>query len=183
MNIMRKNIETLIASGVTAHKVSKETDIPKNTAYRIFKGEASLDNISLRNAEILNDYFLKLKEVGAPIVDKVYQSDNGDIFIKHKNAYQEMSLVNIYELKQLAVELFNSNEVIQCNSKVEKVEGFHFRNYYSLDGEFIGTADIHVLDHFDSCQDFIYLYKYSEKLSFAQFVEQANKIIPKIYKK
>ncbi len=84
---MRKNIETLIASGVTAYKVSKETDIPKNTAYRIFKGEASLDNISLRNAEILNDYFLKLKEVGAPIVDKVYQSDNGDIFIKHKNGY------------------------------------------------------------------------------------------------
>lgn len=59
---MRENIKKLIKSGITAHQVSKETEIPRNTAYRIFRGEAKLDNISLKNAEILNGYFLKNKE-------------------------------------------------------------------------------------------------------------------------
>lgn len=59
---MRKNIIKLINSGITAHRVSNETELPRNTAYRIFSGEAKLDNVSLRNAEILNEFYLKNKE-------------------------------------------------------------------------------------------------------------------------
>lgn len=54
---MRKNIERLISSGIAPLKVSKATGIPQNTCYRIFKGEASLDNITLKNAELLNKFY------------------------------------------------------------------------------------------------------------------------------
>lgn len=60
---MRKNIERLIKSGITAHRVALETEIPRNTAYRIFRGEAKIDNITLKNAEILNEYYIKNKEL------------------------------------------------------------------------------------------------------------------------
>lgn len=54
---MRKNIIKLIESSVPALQVSKATGIPQNTVYRIFKGEASLDNITLKNAELLNKFY------------------------------------------------------------------------------------------------------------------------------
>lgn len=59
---MRDNIIKLINSGITAHKVAKETGLPRNTVYRIFRGEAELDNITLKNAEVLSDYFIKNEE-------------------------------------------------------------------------------------------------------------------------
>lgn len=60
MTLMRKNIEQLINSGLSAYKVSKETGIPNNTVVRIFKGEASIDNITLKNAEKLSNYWEEL---------------------------------------------------------------------------------------------------------------------------
>ncbi len=58
---MRKNIESLINSGITAHQVASDTGIPRNTAYRIFSGEANIDNITLKNAEILSNYWEEIK--------------------------------------------------------------------------------------------------------------------------
>src|SRR5699024_131993 len=37
-------------------------DIPRNTVYRIFNGEAKLDNLTLRNAELLNKFYLNNEE-------------------------------------------------------------------------------------------------------------------------
>lgn len=54
---MRKNIEQLIKSGVTAYRVAKDTGIPNNTVVRIFSGEAKVDNITLKNAETLAAYW------------------------------------------------------------------------------------------------------------------------------
>jgi len=54
---MRENIIKLIESNIPALQVSKATGIPQNTVYRIFKGEASLDNITLKNAELLNKFY------------------------------------------------------------------------------------------------------------------------------
>ncbi|WP_332651629.1 hypothetical protein [Lysinibacillus sp. 54212] len=54
---MRKNIEALINSGLSAYRVSKDTGIPNNTVVRIFSGEAKVDNITLKNAEILSGYW------------------------------------------------------------------------------------------------------------------------------
>lgn len=63
---MRENIEHLINSGVSAYRVSKETGIPNNTVVRIFSGEAKIDNITLKNAEILSNYWEenKMKDYG-----------------------------------------------------------------------------------------------------------------------
>ncbi|MFJ7891368.1 hypothetical protein ACIQYL_25400 [Lysinibacillus xylanilyticus] len=54
---MRDNILKLIDSNIPALQVSKATGIPQNTVYRIFKGEASLDNITLKNVELLNKFY------------------------------------------------------------------------------------------------------------------------------
>lgn len=58
---IRTNIERLIESDITAHTVAKETGIARNTAYRILDGEASIDNITLKNAEILAEYWEQKK--------------------------------------------------------------------------------------------------------------------------
>lgn len=59
--MIRENIEKLIASGITAYRVSKETGIPLNTATRIFNRSTGLDNITLRNAELLSEFYKKIE--------------------------------------------------------------------------------------------------------------------------
>lgn len=54
---MRKNIEALITSDFNANQVANETGLPRNTVYRIFSREANLDNITLKNAEILSAFW------------------------------------------------------------------------------------------------------------------------------
>ena len=58
---IRRNIESLIASGLTAHTVAKETGISRNAVYKLFNGESSIDNITLANAEKLSSYWEELK--------------------------------------------------------------------------------------------------------------------------
>lgn len=58
---IRKNIESLIASGLTAHTVAKETGISRNAVYKLFNGESSIDNITLVNAEKLSSYWEELE--------------------------------------------------------------------------------------------------------------------------
>lgn len=54
---IRQNIESLLNSGLTAHKVAKETGISRNAVYKLFNGESSIDNITLVNAEKLSSYW------------------------------------------------------------------------------------------------------------------------------
>lgn len=172
---MRKNIELLISSGITAYQVAKDTQLPRNTAYRIFNGEASLDNVSLKNAEILNDYYLKLKSVNTPILLSVYQADNGDVFLRHGNTNQDISLVNEYELLQQALNDYRQNNMVQCSAKHETT--YNSLSYYTIDGVFIGTADIHIRDHFNKIQDFIYLSRSNEKKLFGRFDDDVEKTL------
>lgn len=58
--MIRENLKKLIESGVSPLHVAKETKIPTATCYRIFKGHASLDNVTLKNAERLNEYYKKV---------------------------------------------------------------------------------------------------------------------------
>lgn len=182
---MRNNILRLIASGVTAHQVAKETDIARNTAYRIFSGEASIDNITLKNAEILNEYYLKLKNMNKPVLSKVFVANNGDVFIKHENAYQELSPVNVYDLKMEAINRINNNDFEQCVAKSIDVNSTKniVVNYFTLKDEFIGTADVHVKEKFDPLQNYVFLYRNSQKTAFGRFVENFLESLKKKYSK
>lgn len=44
-------------SGISAHKVAKDTGMPRNAVYRLFKKESSVHNITLENAEKLSAYW------------------------------------------------------------------------------------------------------------------------------
>lgn len=69
---IRKNIESLIASGLTAHTVAKETGISRNAVYKLFNGESSIDNITLANAEKLSSYWEELD------LEKIEVKENGE---------------------------------------------------------------------------------------------------------
>lgn len=56
---MRKQIEALIENKGICRKVSADTGMPLNTVRRIFTGEAKIDNITLKNAETLANYYAK----------------------------------------------------------------------------------------------------------------------------
>ena len=57
---MRKNVESLINSSITAHQVAADTGLPRNTVYRIFTGETILSNVKFGTIEILNNYWEEL---------------------------------------------------------------------------------------------------------------------------
>lgn len=54
---MRKNIEELINSGITAHQVAVDTGIARNGLYRLFRGETDIDNLKFITAETLSNYW------------------------------------------------------------------------------------------------------------------------------
>lgn len=57
--MIRKNIEKLLKSGITAYRLSKDTGIALNSVNRLITGKTYIGNITLDNAEKLNEYYLK----------------------------------------------------------------------------------------------------------------------------
>ena len=56
---IRENVLKLIESEISPLRISKATNIPRSTCYRIINGEMPLDNITLKNAEKLSEYYEK----------------------------------------------------------------------------------------------------------------------------
>ena len=61
---MREQIQALINSNYTAYRISKDTGITLSVIQKIMDGTSKLDNISLKNAEILSAYWEKQKTKG-----------------------------------------------------------------------------------------------------------------------
>lgn len=49
---MRNQIQKLLDSDLSSLHISKQTGVPQSTIHRMRKNERSLDNMSLKNAEI-----------------------------------------------------------------------------------------------------------------------------------
>lgn len=98
---MRKNIIKLINSGITAYTVANESGLPRNTVYRIFTGEAKLDNVSLKNAEALNEYYIENEE----------EIEMMNII----NQFKEIALPGSWELAGMEVitGLDDTNEIVE----------------------------------------------------------------------
>lgn len=50
---MRNQIQKLLDSDLSSLHISKQTGVPQITIHRMRKNERSLDNMSLKNAELL----------------------------------------------------------------------------------------------------------------------------------
>lgn len=50
---MRNQIQKLLDSDLSSLHISKQTGFPQSTIHRMRKNERSLDNMSLKNAELL----------------------------------------------------------------------------------------------------------------------------------
>ncbi|HCQ3521805.1 TPA: DNA-binding protein [Staphylococcus aureus] len=50
---MRNQIQKLLDSDLSSLLISKQTGVPQSTIHRMRKNERSLDNMSLKNAELL----------------------------------------------------------------------------------------------------------------------------------
>ncbi|EHJ07957.1 hypothetical protein [Staphylococcus simiae] len=53
---MREIIQKLFDSELSSLYISKQTGVPQSTIYRMRTGDRSLDNLSLKNAEILSKF-------------------------------------------------------------------------------------------------------------------------------
>lgn len=56
---MRKKIEELLSSGITAYQIGKDLGMQPVIIQRYMNGERKLDNMTLRNAEKLYNYALE----------------------------------------------------------------------------------------------------------------------------
>lgn len=57
---IKENIEKLLfESGESMYKISKETGIAQTTLSRFVRKESDIENMSLKNAMKLNEYYLK----------------------------------------------------------------------------------------------------------------------------
>ncbi|CXT55010.1 DNA-binding protein [Staphylococcus aureus] len=57
---MRKLIRKLFDSDLSSLHISKQTGVPQSTIHRMRKNERSLDNMSLKNAEILYNFAIDI---------------------------------------------------------------------------------------------------------------------------
>ena len=63
MTDIKKNIEKLLfESDISMYKISKATGIAQTTLSRFTRKESNVENMSLKNALKLNEYYLKIKE-------------------------------------------------------------------------------------------------------------------------
>lgn len=53
---MRELIQKLLDSKLSSLQIAKETGVPQSTIYRIRNKERSLDNLTLKNAELLSEF-------------------------------------------------------------------------------------------------------------------------------
>lgn len=53
---MRELIQKLLDSDLSSLHIAKQTGVPQSTIYRIRKNERSLDNLTLKNAELLYEF-------------------------------------------------------------------------------------------------------------------------------
>lgn len=61
---IRRNLEALITSNVSAYRIGKDLNIPSSMIKKIRLGTVKIDNITLLKAEILSSYYEKLKKEG-----------------------------------------------------------------------------------------------------------------------
>lgn len=66
---MRENITKLMNTNISVYRIAKESGIPENTVRRLWKGESSIDNVTLSLAEKLNDYYLEVVKMNTVILD------------------------------------------------------------------------------------------------------------------
>jgi len=57
---MRQNILKLMQMNLSVYRIAKDAEVPENTVRRLWRGESSLDNITLSFAEKLNKYYLEV---------------------------------------------------------------------------------------------------------------------------
>lgn len=62
MSVIRDHIETLMNSQFSRYYIHKQTGIPTTTLSRIWNLKASLDNVTLLNAEKLSKFYEEHKE-------------------------------------------------------------------------------------------------------------------------
>jgi len=53
---MRELIQKLLDSKLSSLQIAKETGVPQSTIYRMRSKERSLDNLTLKNAELLSEF-------------------------------------------------------------------------------------------------------------------------------
>lgn len=66
---MRENILKLMNMNISVYRIAKEAGIPENTVRRLWKGESSLDNVTLLLAEKLNNYYMEVVKMNTIILD------------------------------------------------------------------------------------------------------------------
>lgn len=139
---MRELIQKLLDSKLSSLQIAKETGVPQSTIYRMRSKERSLDNLSLKNAELLYNYqkgIEKMDEFNNKMVDDVVLGDVelveslGQYFIDIEGDYEynvEFATLSEVEYKDntlYEVAISNTYEVAY-NDNLEKEEMELFYN-------------------------------------------------------
>lgn len=95
-------------------------------------------------------------------VTALYKASNGDIFFQHDGHCVELTKKQQAALIEEGVKFAETAEPIEVEAK-HRTDTIEHLSYYYKDGEFIGTAGIHVRSVYDLFQNYIYLHRESDK--------------------
>lgn len=119
---MRENILKLMSSDISVYRIAKEAGIPENTVRRLWKGESSLDNVTLLLAEKLNKYYLEVVKMNTVILngkeleldvlaeymdDELRESVNDEKFVNNQE-YIELYIERAKEEDSRFIEILKS---------------------------------------------------------------------------
>lgn len=141
----------------TSYRVAKDLDIQNRTINRYQNGETPLENMSLKTAKLIYNYYKELNKMKKV---KVFKVDNGEVFLEH-NLNRLGSKASKQEVEQVinkAKELLNNGEYEKVTCEIES----GVKSYYDTQKKFIGNAGIHVKDRYSEFQELIYLVRDDE---------------------
>lgn len=101
---MRELIQKLLDSDLSSLHISKQTGVPQSTIYRMRNKERSLDNLTLKNAELLSEF--------------------AEILFNSENDERQNLLVKRASIKGMLTNLEMSNEEAQkLEEELHDIEG------------------------------------------------------------
>lgn len=92
---------------ISVYRIAKDAEVPENTVRRLWRGESSLDNITLSFAEKLNKYYLEVVKMNIVILDnKELELDvlSGYMYDELRESVNDEKFANNQEYIELYIE-------------------------------------------------------------------------------
>lgn len=160
---MRKQIEELLKSEVTGYRIAKKTGIGESVISNLRSGKRNLDNISLKNAELLaqfkNDWdlYTNAKQIEVDLENEIE-------FVE--SLYTNYSMINTNKENNGYFISFESINKVEVNGKELFEIEFKYADEIEIEEDYFKDEVERAIWDNEEVEDIIFFERYEEALSY-----------------